>query len=180
MTPQFVLRTYIHAKDENRPHLLTGVFATAARLEIRDRSGKISFPPVTVGLDAIADVLVRKFNQSYENIYTFCFACPAADATSFSCDWLVGMTEKQTRNVRVGCGRYDWTFQSDPVALATRLVITIESMVVFTPDASQSVLRWLVGMSCPWSSTAEVAAAPPLDGLEPVIEYLSRTGGLRC
>jgi hypothetical protein len=174
VTPQFVLRTYLHAKDENRPHLLTGVFATEARLETRDRSGMISFPAVTVGREAIADVLVRNFNQSYENIYTFCLDRPAADATSFSCDWLVGMTEKQTRNVRVGCGRYDWTFQADPVALATRLVITIESMVVLTPDASQPVLRWLVGMSYPWSSTAEVAAAPPLDGVEPVFGYLCR------
>jgi hypothetical protein len=174
VTPQFVLRTYLHAKDENRPHLLTGVFATAARLEIHDRSGKTSFPAVTVGREAIADVLVRNFNQSYENIYTFCLDRPPADAASFSCDWLVGMTEKQTRNVRVGCGRYDWTFEAAPVVLATRFVITIESMVVLAPDASQPVLRWLVALTYPWSSTAEVAAAPPLDALEPMIGYLCR------
>lgn len=83
MTPEQILRTYVHAKDENRPHLLDGVFSTDARLEIRNRSEQISFPAVTVGLAGIADVLVRRFNQTYENIYSFCLARPTSDKGAF-------------------------------------------------------------------------------------------------
>ena len=61
--PESVLRTYLHAKDENRPHLLDTVFAEAAKLEVRNKSSTIAFPAVTVGREAIADALVRGFGQ---------------------------------------------------------------------------------------------------------------------
>lgn len=66
-----MLRTYFHAKDENRPFLLADVFSPDAQLEIRNRSDQISFPATTIGLEGIADALVRRFNQAYENIYSF-------------------------------------------------------------------------------------------------------------
>jgi len=174
MSAQRVLRAYFHAKDENRPLLLAGVFSVDARLEILNRSDRISFPAVTVGLDRIADVLVRRFNQTYENIYSFYMDRPAEDADAFACDWLVGMTEKETGNARVGCGRYDWAFRRAPAFLASRLLITIESMVVLPPAATDEVMRWLGGLSYPWASAASVSSAPRLDALEPVVNYLGR------
>ena len=102
MSPEQILRVYFRAKDENRPFLLAGVFSENATLEISNRSDQISFPPVTSGLAQIGDVLVRRFNQAYENIYSFYIDCPASSADTFTCDWLVGMTEKETKNVRVG------------------------------------------------------------------------------
>lgn len=173
MSSEQVLRNYFHAKDENRPHLLASVFSPDARLEICNRSNQISFPAVTVGLDAIADVLVRRFNQAYENIYSFYLDRPGPKDAAFCCDWLVGMTDKESRSVRVGCGRYDWSFQRMPVVLATRLVITIESMLVLDASRTTSVLDWLRGLKYPWTSIADVLRSRPPGELAPVSSYLA-------
>src|SRR5207344_3266465 len=93
-SPEDVLRTYFHAKDENRPHLMAGVFCETATLETIVKTGAISFPPVSTGLASITDVLVRKFAQTYENVYSFYLERPRPEihSDSFSCDWLVGMS----------------------------------------------------------------------------------------
>ena len=174
MSPERVLRDYFHAKDENRPHLLHGVFAHDARLEIHNRSAEIHFPSLTRGIEAIADVLVRRFNQTYENIYSFYMARPSADTTEYSCDWLVGMTEKESKSVRVGCGRYVWTFQGDDSCIATRLVITIDQMLVLPPETAKEVRAWLLGLSYPWASVGAAKAAPYPAILESVVAYLGR------
>ena len=177
LTPRDVLRGYFHAKDENRPHLLAAVFAADAQVRVVNRAMDMGFPDVTQGLEAIADVLVRRFGQTYENIYSFYLAAPPEGAATFSCPWLVGMTEKETQSVRVGCGSYDWTFQEDGARLACALVITIEAMQVLAPDQSGPVFGWLRTLSYPWSSCAEAAAhAPSVAGLEPVRLFL-RDGG---
>jgi hypothetical protein len=59
-----LLRDYIRAKDENRPHLIPQVFAANACLEMRVKTDSISFPAVSQGAARIADVLVRCFNQT--------------------------------------------------------------------------------------------------------------------
>lgn len=171
-----VLRDYFHAKDENRPHLLEGVFAPEAQLEVRNSTGTISFPAVTEGREAIADILVRQFAQAYENIYSFYMDRPAgATAATFSCDWLVGMSEKEGKNVRIGCGRYDWSFQAGPPFLTNRLVITIAVMEVLPPSQLKPVLAWLRGLDYPWTTAAAVrAAAPVIADLAPVLRYLGK------
>src|SRR5678816_4629492 len=94
-TPEAVLRGYFHAKDENRPHLLEDVFASGAEVVVRNQSANIAFPAVTRGRTAIAEVLVRSFALSYENIYSFYLdRPPAADAQEFTCSWLVGLSER--------------------------------------------------------------------------------------
>ena len=174
MSPERVLRDYFLAKDENRPHLLHGVFAHDACLLIHNRSAEINFPSVTRGIEAIADVLVRRFNQTYENIYSFYMARPSAGTAEFSCDWLVGMSEKESKNVRVGCGGYEWAFQGDDTCVATRLVITIDQMLVLPPEAANEVRAWLLGLSYPWASVAAAKAASFPAILEPVVAYLGR------
>src|SRR5690349_19415806 len=86
-----VLRGYLHAKDENRPHLLQDVFAPDAEVEVRNRSTTIAFPAVTRGREAIAEVFVRQFGRTYENVYSFYLARPPVRAAHFSCGWLVAM-----------------------------------------------------------------------------------------
>src|SRR5215470_16474724 len=106
----FIL-AYIFAKDRNRPHLLEAAFTDDVELRMIVQTDAISFPPVSKGREALADTLVRLFNQTYENCYTFCLANPPPnEARSFSCPWLVAMSDKQSRAVRVGHGRYDWSF----------------------------------------------------------------------
>jgi hypothetical protein len=72
-------------------------FAEAATLNIIVKTGAISFPPLSKGIEAITEVLVRRFAQSYENVFTFCLEDPPRDdARSFSCNWMVGMSERET------------------------------------------------------------------------------------
>src|SRR5262245_1818722 len=129
------IRAYLRAKDESRPHLMRSAFAASARLEVKNETDAISFPPVTTGLDAITKVLVRDFASTYENFYTLWLSSapggpPAAD---FRCGWIVGMSEKMTGAVRVGCGSYDWAFQREEPYLVQRLVISIKIMRVLPP-----------------------------------------------
>ncbi|MGD7366429.1 hypothetical protein ACQCQW_26180, partial [Ralstonia pseudosolanacearum] len=134
----------------------------------------IAFPPESHGLAAITDTLVRKFGQTYENVYTFYLSRPEADAhlSDYSCDWIVGMTEKATGNVRVGCGRYAWTFQPEPYR-ATQLTITIETMVTLPPSDTDAVFGWVLALDYPWTNARRVVAgAPPLEDMAPVVQYL--------
>jgi hypothetical protein len=177
-TPQAVLRTYFHAKDENRPHLLDRVFTENAKLDVNNRSSTIAFPAVTVGREAIADVLVRDFCRVHENVYSFYMARPPADATRVSCDWLVCMSEKESRSVKVGCGRYDWGFEPQPNCLASQLTISIEAMQVLPPSQFEAVYAWVARLPYPWASAETVVElAPSIDALAPVLQYLrhSRT-----
>jgi len=174
--PEQLLRTYFRAKDENRPHLLADVFSSDARLEIHNRSDQISFPALTVGQDEIADILVRRFNQTYENIYSFCLDRPQPTAATFRCDWLVGMTEKASRNVRVGCGQYEWTFARSPALLVTKLVISVEHMAVHAPNSAGEVLRALRDLDYPWTSAAQVTRALSIGELSAVNDCIARLG----
>jgi hypothetical protein len=111
-------------------------------------------------------------------VYTFYLSRPEAGAAlpEFHCDWLVGMTEKATGNVRVGCGRYDWTFQAQPHR-ARELAITIETMETLPAGEAAAVLGWLTALPYPWADCAAISAgAPPIEGLAPVLAYLNRAG----
>lgn len=177
LDPQGLIRTYIRAKDENRPHLMAHAFAADATLEMTVKSEAIVFPARSEGLATISDVLVRRFGQSYDNVYTFCLAeaPPAADAQRYGCDWLVGMTDKASGGVRVGCGSYAWEFSGqDGARRVQALTIVIEAMDVLPADTAQQVLDgWLARLPYPWSTASHVCAqAPALAQLAPALAYL--------
>ena len=69
------IQTYLHAKDENRPHLMKFVFAETAKLKMTVETETISFSPLANGVDAITQV-IRDFGQVYENVYTFVLRIP--------------------------------------------------------------------------------------------------------
>ena len=169
------VETYIRAKDENRPYLMERAFAADATLEMVVDSGAISFPPSSVGLEPISDVLVRRFAQTYENVRTLCLATPPRnDVVNFSCDWLVGMSEKDDRRVRLGYGRYDWLFQSRPTHLVERLTITIHQMESLAPSSLAPVMNWLASLPYPWcTAQAALAGIPSLEGLQPIRQSLA-------
>ena len=129
-TPEAVLRGYFHAKDENRPHLLEDVFTPGAELIIHNQSANIAFPAFTQGRSAVAEVLVRSFALSNENVYSFYLARPLLGVREFTCPWLVGMSERSSGHVRVGCGTYEWAFEPHAPHMASRLVVAIEAMQV--------------------------------------------------
>jgi hypothetical protein len=173
-----ILVNYFRAKDGNRPHLLERVFSADAQLEVRNASSSIAFPAMTLGREQIADVLVREFGRAYENVYSFYLSAPPSGAVEqFSCSWLVGMTEKSSKSVRVGCGNYQWSFVYEPTPCARALVISIEAMQVLAPPEQHRVLAWLESLPYPWSTAASaVRAAPPIAELAPVLDYLNRNG----
>jgi len=173
---QECVELYIRAKDENRPYLLERAFAENATLEMVVNSGTLSFPPISIGLESISDVLVRRFAQSYENVHTFCLAAPPRDRElNFSCGWLVGMSEKETRRVRIGCGRYDWLFQSQGQRRVERLKITIDLMESLAPSYLGSVTDWLCRLPYPWcTAQTALAGTPSLEELHPIRQSLAR------
>lgn len=176
-TPADSIVAYLRAKDGNRPHLMAQAFTEAASLAMTVSAGAISFPPAANGRDAIAEILVRRFGQTYENVYTLCLAPPPRDeANAFSCDWLVAMTEKESRAVRVGCGRYDWRFALDS-RLVDRLSITIEAMQTLPPGDVDDVMNWVCALPYPWCPAAlALRDAPDLRDLAVVLDHLGRRG----
>jgi hypothetical protein len=172
LTPEAALRTYIRAKDENRPHLMARTFSPDAHLVVQLRTNNIALPSCTRGRDRIADVLVSSFALTYENIYTFCMKRPPAAAPAFSCNWMVAMSEKGTGRPRVGCGRYDWEFAAGSGQVA-RLNIAIEAMEVLPPTEADAVFAWVEPLDYPWADAARVcASAPDLPSPKPVLDYL--------
>ena len=174
-TPQETVETYIRAKDQNQPHLMQSAFAADATLEMIVNAGTISFPPVCNGLQSISDVLVRRFAQTFENVHTFCLAPPPRnDEVNFSCGWLVGMSEKDSRAVRVGCGRYDWRFRRFNPCLAERLTITVDVMESIAPSCLGQLMSWFSPLSYPWCTPqAALGNVPTLEELQPIRKYLT-------
>jgi hypothetical protein len=170
-----ILLGYFRAKDGNRPHLLEQVFAQDARLEIHNESTAIDFPAVTVGREAVTEVLVSSFARTYENVYSFYLDRPQRAAATFTCRWLVGMSVKEGKGVRVGCGQYEWLLRNDPAPCAAGLVITIDEMQVLPPSVQGPIFSWLQGLNYPWSTRSEVVdTAPNLQGLASVLKCLAK------
>ena len=172
--PAAAIAAYLEAKDLNRPWRIAQAFAPSARLDMAVKTEAISFPAATEGAAAIADLLVRRFALDNENVYTFCLAAPPqGTAAQFSCDWLVAMSRRADRAVRVGCGRYDWSFGD--VGRATRLVITIDHMAVLPPEATGPVMDWVVSLPWPWCPAPLARAGlPALPGLGDIAHILGR------
>lgn len=159
-SPADVIDAYLRAKDGNRPHLLRAAFTDTATLRMHVRTAGISFPPGAVGREAIAQLLVSRFNETWENIYTLCVGSPPrAGVTSFACGWLVAMSAKLDRQVRVGCGRYDWVFDAG-TGLARSLVITIDAMETTSWDVD-AMIDWASALPYPWCDARRLESGAP-------------------
>lgn len=170
-----LLRLYLKAKDENRPHFMTDAFDTDAMVDMVLHTGAISFPSRMEGVEAITKALVRDFGQTYENVYTFYLDKPHSGmpGNAFSCDWMVVMSEKASGSVRVGCGRYDWEFRRSERWLVRGLRITIAAMQTLPAERLPAMLGWIHGLGYPWSTNAMALAHMPNDPeLEPARAYL--------
>ncbi len=141
---------------------MSRVFTVAARVEIKMKTQSIAFPAGAVGLDDITDVLISQFSQNYENVYTFClFDSSENHENKFSCDWLVVMTEKNGGGLRVGCGSYNWSFDHQQEILADHLIITIEQMILLSPDSYDQIFAWVTKLPYPRCSADEMLETMP-------------------
>jgi hypothetical protein len=174
--PAEAIRTYILAKDGNRPFLMKEAFAEDAELETVVKSDAISFPSAAKGLGTLEDVLVRRFCVDNENIFTFCLSEPSeGDRSRFQCHWLVGMSMKATGQLRVGCGSYDWHF--DGHGKIAKLVISIDVMKILPADELASTMRWLSCLPYPWCSPGQtLQSIPSHEGFAEIAAYLKQFG----
>ena len=174
-SPFDAVSAYFFAKDGNRPHLMRRAFTRNAKLEMVVKTDDISFPESATGMDAIEDMIGRRFANEYENVYTFGLARPtAAYRHHFPCPWLAGMSAKNNGPIRVGCGRYDWYFTEDQPCLVERLVITIDVMKRFPATRLEDLMTWLSGLPYPWCMPAQALnTMPDFDGLAVVERYLN-------
>jgi len=164
------IEIYIRAKDENRPHLLSRAFAEKATVHMAVDTTAISFPPEIVGLKSIADVLVRQFGRNYDNVYTLCLSPPPDARCRFLCRWLVGMSDKQNGQVRVGGGLYDWYMSGERIE---KLKIHIATMQTLDPRVTGPVMSWLSNLPYPWcSAEAAVESIPKIEELSIVLEHV--------
>ncbi len=179
LPPADAVQTYILAKDGNRPFLMQRAFAEDAELRIVLKTDAIMFPGAAKGRKSIEDILVRRFNVDYENVFTFCLSePPAAGGAHFPCHLLVGMSAKADGQLRVGCGRYDWHFDGE--GRVEKLVITAEVMKVLPPGDLAAVMAWLSALPYPWCSMDHaLARLPALEGLGDVKTYLKQAGSLQ-
>ncbi|MGN8275818.1 hypothetical protein ACLEJQ_02110 [Pseudomonas sp. SMV71] len=173
-TAQQAVEQYIRAKDGNRPHLLAHAFTAEAILDMVVRTGSISFPGHVEGRMAIGEVLVSRFGQAFENVYTFCVdAPPPANATTFQCKWLVAMSDKQSGEARVGCGLYDWQFNPRS-RLTEHLTITIEHMKTLPANDVPVIMAWASRLDYPWcGAEAVVGGMPDLRELREVVQFVA-------
>jgi hypothetical protein len=145
-----LIERYVFGKDCNRPHLLKEVFTQDASLTMDVRTPDIVFPSHAKGLEPVSEIVCRRLNQRFENIYTFCFAPrPVNAGHHFSCGWLVVMSEKDGGNVRAGGGHYDWHLTSDQQRVAS-LAITVSAMDTMTPEMLTPVMAWTTRQGYPW------------------------------
>lgn len=153
---------YIKAKDNNKPHLMDTVFSKQATLKMIVQTDKISFPAEVTGLDNITRTLVQDFNNSYENIYTLCLTDTVQQHQNhLNCRWVVCMTDKASKSLRLGYGDYLWSFEEDVSALASHLAITIENMILLPQELQPEVLSWFDKLPYPWVLSSELQATMP-------------------
>ncbi|MCP4621368.1 MAG: hypothetical protein GY844_33620 [Bradyrhizobium sp.] len=174
IAPADAVRTYILAKDGNRPFLMRQAFAENAELEMVVKTDAISFPGTVKGLSELENTLVRRFGVESENVYTFCLSKPSeADRARFQCPWLVGMSSRTTGEIRVGCGRYDWQF--DEQGKVSKLVIVIDVMKVLPAGELGMTMRWLSALPYPWCSSSQaLQSIPAHEGLAEITAYLKQ------
>lgn len=158
--------SYIYAKDNNKPHLMDSIFKSSAKLDIILNSDNISFPSQTIGLEKITTVLINDFNKTYENVYTLCIEDTLIESkNTLQCKWLVVMSEKDSKQIRVGYGLYLWNFDCDEI-LVDNLTITIEQMNILDKKHTNEIFNWINKLSYPCcTSEALFKTIPNLDAL---------------
>ena len=160
---QSLISRYIHAKDSNKPHLMNKTFSDSAELDMVVKTEAITFPQKTFGQTSITDLLVKEFNLNYHNVYTFCVNNSInKNQQQLSNLWLVAMTDSKTNFHKVGCGRYDWSFNSQKeIKEISKLIITIEHMEIFDAQLENTIFNELAQCSYPWIDNGELLRALP-------------------
>lgn len=154
-----IVRAYLHAKDHQRPHGFAQAFAADAvfRSTFAFETDWHSDAPVR-GLADITDTF-RGLGRGFENIVTFCLPESVHWADySLRMRWVVVMTDRQTREVRVAWGDYAWTF-SGPPERAQSLHVHMLAMRLVEPN--DDLVEWSMSLPDVWCTGPQAAEALP-------------------
>lgn len=175
-TQQDLVLKYICAKDKNRPHLMGEVFTSDAILEMKLKTQNISFPSQTFGLENITEVLVTKFSQSYEQVYTFCLTETINNSSQlFKSDWIVCMREKRSGEIRIGYGVYNWFFTKEEEPLVRHLTIQIEEMFTMEKEYSTLFFNWVEKLEYPLCSLEQLfKKSPKFRAIQSIQKYFGK------
>jgi hypothetical protein len=172
-----LLERYVAAKDGNRPHLMTRIYAADAVLTYSIATDSISFPPRTVGLEAITRTLVTEFGQRFARCRTYYVVDdpPTGGASIPFIPWLVLMREEAQSCARVGKGFYTWTFDhtgSGPLRVKA-MHIHIERMDLVADRGGELLETLQSRLSYPWLRAARLRDAfRGIGGANPAAAFL--------
>jgi hypothetical protein len=176
-TLKTLLETYVRAKDKTQAHLIPSVFAPNAVLTFSIATDGISFPPLVVGADGIAQTLVTDFGAQYSDCKTYyiCDALALRDNKLSALPWLVLMRHAATGRMRIGTGHYDWHLEPlGPDSWhATAMHIHIDRMDAVDAAPSQALARLQTILPYPWLSRRTMRSAfETVAASDPAYEFL--------
>jgi len=177
LTHKSLLEAYVYAKDNCCLEMIHDIFEPNALLAISVAGNAITFPPLVVGAEGIAQTLVTDFGRQYTQCCTYYLAeVPAATGSRIDhLPWLVIMRDKAQASLRIGRGSYRWLFS--PHAKGWRISemdIRIDRMDV-VPDPAGGLLATLQPLlSYPWLQPAALDEAfSPLARCNPTFAFVS-------
>lgn len=181
LTHKSLLEAYVHAKDKRSPGLIHDIFAPNAMLTIAVCDDGISFPPLVVGSEGIAQTLVTDFGRQFSQCRTYYLAdVPAgAGAQIDHLPWLVIMRDKVQAKLRIGRGSYRWSFVPEGEGWhISEMHIRIDRMDSLPDRAGGLVTTLQSFLPYPWLRPAALdEALAPLARCNPafgfVTEFLS-------
>ena len=85
------------------------------------------------------------------------------------------MSARDTGQIRVGCGRYDWHFGRE--GRVEKLAIAIDRMTVLPPAELSVCMSWLSSLPYPWCSPEKALhGMPKTEGFAEIANYLKVAG----
>ena len=174
-----VLENYIKGKDLNRPEILEKIYSEKSKVIFSIQPSTISFPSEISGNIEIAKVLSKDFNKRYEKVRTY-YLKDDSEETAPLCilkqRWLVVMIERETQEIKIGTGYYDWYFEvpasgdcrieKHKITIGVMLSLSQDNLTVFE-DLHNSI-------PYPWvDKQSAVKTLENHDSLREVIEYLN-------
>ncbi|MFL9922650.1 hypothetical protein PQR62_00140 [Herbaspirillum lusitanum] len=156
LTHKSLLEAYVYAKDKCCPSLIDDIYEPNAVLSISVAGDAVSFPPLVVGAQGIAQTLVTDFATRFTECRTYyvCGHPPDQGASISGLPWLVLMRDIQSSALRIGRGHYDWSLNRSEEKnwRATEMHIRIDRMDVIE-DATGNLLPTLQEvLPYPWLS----------------------------
>lgn len=174
-----VLEQYINGKDKDRFELLETIYKLNSKVTFEIKPTIISFPSVINGNIEIAQVLSLDFNKKYSNVKTYYLSDCFPSIYKLSIDkqnWLVLMSEKNSDDIYVGTGYYNWKFGygQGGVLQIEHHHIFIEAMIKLTNLPLKFLFDLQKSIPYPWAYQEKVKELlQKYDELREITQYLN-------